>query len=390
MSLTYDNPNPYDNPYTYEGLLPGDSTGGRIKGWAFVLVQADAPGTQLGELSAAKAKQVTWPLNDVASASFTIDGTHPQAALIAETATDLIIYDPAGKKRFRGRMGSSSDAIAANGHVVTFSAVDYRGLLARRLLRDSATMSFTSEDQGQIAAKLIYDSEHQTGATPLITPGTGLTTGVTRTIAFTALSKIADLINGQLASVTGGFDWEIDGDLNFNVYYPERGSTTAVVLEYGSSVLGVPTRSIDTSNFANVVVETGDTTTTPVKVTAGSFGAAGTWETSVGDTSIQDQPTLTLRAGFQLAASEVLTPSYSLVLRPGWWTPAQLWLGDTALVVVKSGRVNDIGLQRISQVQVAIGDDGGDVVTLTTGPVALDQAAQLAQALNRIGKLETL
>lgn len=401
----YDEPGAYDEhlSYDYDLFFPSVRP---TKGWTFVLVQTD--GTPIGELTQAKAKQVTWPLGDIPSASFTIDGRLSQAALILELATDLIVYDKAGVKRFRGRMGSSSDDISAAGHTSTFSAVSYEGIFAtRRSLRDStvggtATTTFTDVDQGLIAAQLINDSENQPGNTPLVTPGTGLNTGVLRTIAFTVLSKIGDLINGQLANVDNGFDWEIDGDLKFNIYYPERGIVTPLVLEYdangGGNVLTVQ-RTVDTTNFGNVIVETGASSTTPVVVQVGapSLREAGLFETVIGDTSVIDQTTLTLKANLALEKSDTLVPTHVLTLRTkpttqypdGWWTPEKLWLGDTALVVVKSGRVADIAMERISQVQVAIGDDGGEVVTLTTGPVSQDQAQQLDAALNRITRLET-
>ena len=150
------------------------------RGWHFVLVNPD--GSAIGELTEASSKSVTWPLNDVASATFTMPGTHAQAALIGETITDLLVYDPAGKKRFRGRMGSSSDAISAAGHQSTFSAVDYRGYMSRRLVRDSVTDTFDNVDQAEIAWTLINDSQNQIGADPLITRGSGQSTGVLRVI----------------------------------------------------------------------------------------------------------------------------------------------------------------------------------------------------------------
>ena len=150
----------------------------------------------------------------------------------------------------------------------------------------------------------------------------------------------------QLATTAGGFDYEIDADLAFNIYYPQRGAVTAVVLEYGSTVLSAQ-RTLDTSTFANVIAYSGDSSLSTVEVQATTFGAAGTWESAVGDTAILDQTTLMLKAEYELAKDEILGPSYSLVLnnQSGWWTPDTLWLGDTALVVVNSGRISDQALE---------------------------------------------
>jgi hypothetical protein len=361
-----------------------------VPSWKFVLVAVD--GTQIAELSAAKGKSVTWPLNDAASASFTIDGTHPQAALIEETETDLVVYDKAGVKRFRGRMGNSSDAIGATGHVSSFSAVDYRGFYARRLLRGAAMATFVNWDQGDIAWQLIADSNAQPGNTGFVTRGSYPSTGVTRTLTFTTYAKIADLINSQLANVDNGFDWEIDGDLKFNVFYPERGNVTAMVLDYnekgGGHVLSAQ-RTKETSNFARFVAETGADGVPPVEVESSD---GGDWEVALGDTTIQDEATLALKADFDLAQAQVLIPGYDFVINnsTGWWSPEALWLGDTAQVVVRSGRVFDIAQERVTQVQIGIGDDGGEVVTLTTGPVFVLFDQILSDAVNRITKLETI
>jgi len=90
--------------------------------WEFELL--DTVGDALGSLSVAKSRKVTWYLDDAAKASFTIDGLHPQAELISETATDLRVYDPDHTVRFRGRMGSSNDDVSAAGHISNLTAVE--------------------------------------------------------------------------------------------------------------------------------------------------------------------------------------------------------------------------------------------------------------------------
>lgn len=348
--------------------------------WHFVLCQTD--GTPLGELTAAKSKSVTWPLDDAASASFTMDGQHPQASLISELATDLIVYDEQGVKRFRGRMGTSGDTIAAAGHQSTFSAVDYRGLLARRIIISALPYGLT--DQAQIAWNEILKTINLDGLG--ITQGSGSTTGVSRVITFTVGQKISDAID-QLAKLNAGFEWEIDAKLAFNVYYPQRGASTSAVLEYGGTVQGVK-RTLDSSTFANVVRFSADASVGSTLLEEPVLTPTGAFAVQVSDTTINDGTTLGLRANFEIARDSVLTPSYQLTLRDGWWTPAILWLGDTAQVVVKSGRINEISSQRVSQVQVQPGDNGGDIVTITTGPVPTDAGKDLQAALDRIYVVE--
>jgi hypothetical protein len=352
--------------------------------WHFVLVETD--GTPIGELTAAKAKKVIWPLDAAATASFTIDGLHPQALLPQELSTDLIVYDDAGVLRFRGRLGSSGDQVDTTGHLSTFSAVDYRGFMGRRILWPGNTATFTTVDQSLILWTLIHDSQMLTGGNLGITRGIGATTGITRTFTFTVGSTI-DSLAQQIAAVTDGFEYEIDAHLAFNVFYPHRGIARTVVLDYGGTVLKVA-RALDTSKFANALRYSGASTLTPVTAESSSFGPAGRWETQIGDTSILDQPHLVLKADYELANDEVPDPSYALTLRSGWWNPDKVWLGDTANVVVKSGRLNVVTTQRIAQVEVDLGDDAGERVILTVGPVPDAYHSDRKSILSRLANLE--
>lgn len=354
--------------------------------WRFGLVNSDDD-SAIGALGAATSKKVTWVLDDSASASFNMDGTHPQAALIEEITTDLVVYDPGGVKRFRGRMGASTDDVSTAGHACTFSAVDYRGFLnSARILWPGNTDLFTSVDQALIAWTLIADSQALPGGDLGITRGLGQTTGVLRDRTYDEGSQLGDLLT-QLGDVDDGYDWEIDANLAFNIFYPQRGNSGGgQYLDYGGRVLSFK-RAIDPSTFGNAIRESGDDSLTPVTA-VGSFGAAGRWERQIGDTSILDQPTLTERATADLATSETINPSYTVVLKPGWWSPDVLWLGDTVTFLAKSGRLNINAEYRITQVEVDVGDDGGETVTLTIGPVIFDEAQELASALQRLGSLE--
>lgn len=349
-------------------------------GWRYVITATD--GTPIGELTAAKSKQVSWFLNSAATASFTIDGRHPEALLPQELATDLIVYDNEGVKRFRGRMGTSGDVIAAPGHVTTFSAVDYRGVLDRRLLfvSPAVLLEFIAADQGDIINRLLQFT------TPEI-PHTVPETGTIQTITFAVGAKVSDSIN-QMANTATGFDWEVDANLSLNLFSPQRGSVRVAVLEYGGSVLSVG-RTLDTTQFANFLRFSGDPSLIPNALgPAGDTSVIGVWDLQITDTTILDQATLDAKALYEIETLSVLTPSYQLVLKDGWWDPSQLWLGDTAQVVVKSGRVNEVSQQRVSKVQVQSADDGGEVVTITTGPVPPTDVQRQLDLANSLARLE--
>lgn len=112
--------------------------------WHFVI--ADPFGDASGELTSAKTRTITWQLDAAAVASFSMSGGHPQTKLITETETDLIVFE-GSTARFRGRLGSSTDALSSAGHQCQFSAVDYRGFLDRRIIWPGSTIAFSATDQ---------------------------------------------------------------------------------------------------------------------------------------------------------------------------------------------------------------------------------------------------
>lgn len=358
--------------------------------WKLVVVETD--GTPLGELTAATSRKIIWPLNDVANVAFTIDGQHSQAQLPVELVTDLVVYDDGGTKRFRGRLGSSGDQVSPSGEPANMTAVDYRGFLGRRIGPLGA--SYTALDQAEIAWALISGAQAMDAGDLGITAGVGDPTGVLRTIAFTDGAFVADSIN-QLASLDVGFEWEIDADLKLNIYYPQRGVDSAAVLEYPGTVASF-TRTYDTTRFANAGQFSGASTLSPVTVQGSELpasptpdvGTPGRMEFVASDSTITDPTVLGLRADYELLTEDAPPVGYQMVLRDGWWTPEQLWLGDTARLVLRSGRINEVSTQRVTQIEVDLGDDGGKTVTITTGPIPRDEGRDLQATIDRLTRLE--
>jgi hypothetical protein len=159
------------------------------------------------------------------------------------------------------------------------------------------------------------------------------------------------------------------------------------VLDYGGRVLRVQ-RTVDTSKFATSVRYTGADGLAAETTELSSFGAAGRWEATVGDSTITDATTLMAAAQAELGRDAEVDPSYELTLKPGWWTPDVFWLGDTCKLVVKHGRLNVNTTQRATQIQVTVGDDGGEVDVITVGPIFRDLNERVRYALQRISRLE--
>lgn len=363
-----------------------------MRGWKFVVAQID--GTPIGELTAATQRKVIWPLGDAASVSFNIDGLHPQALMPVELVTDLLAYDPTGVLRYRGRMGSSGDTVdPVQGHQSQMAAVDYRGMLDRRG-QTLGPQVFTDTDQALIAGELVELAQAQDGGALGVTIGGGATTGVPRTITFTDGASVAADIN-QMAAMGDGFDWEVDALQRLNIFYPQRGGDTNFVLDYGGSVVRFQ-RTYDTTAFANALRFSGGGSIDPVTVESTSLGSTpipvpgspGRIELSLSDSTITDETLLALRAQYGLVVSDLTPTGYQMVLKSGVWTPADLWLGDTAQLVLRSGRINEMSRQRVTQVEVDPGDDGGEVVTITTGIIPSDEGRDIQAALQRLTLLE--
>lgn len=108
--------------------------------WAWVLGQLTAQGggapprvDMIGPMERAQGRRLEFNLRGACRATWTVDGLDEHARFISELTTDLFVW----RNRelfFRGRVGSCDDDISADGHEMSCSAVDYRGLLERRVL----------------------------------------------------------------------------------------------------------------------------------------------------------------------------------------------------------------------------------------------------------------
>ncbi|MGH3673649.1 MAG: hypothetical protein ACRDSH_23970 [Pseudonocardiaceae bacterium] len=368
--------------------------------WSFVL--GPASGGHTVALTGAKNRKLTARLMSPSEASFDIDGRHPEASYVQELSTDLhCIYDPdVGPTSiiYRGRIGNLSDNLDASSHTLTVPSMDYRELLKRRLLYNSSTLSFVSQDQADIALNLIGQTQALPGGDLSISKGLGNPSGIVRTLSYVAGDSIGDQIQ-TLSQLQNGFDWEITpvspSALALNIWTSVRGASRGVVLEYGGIVQSIR-REVRSSDYANSVRVTGDQTATtpptPQERTAVDIAtrAEGRWDKALPAPGTIDLAALQSRADYMLAYSQTIIPSYTLVLKRGAWAgPGHVWLGDTVTLVIKSGRlaVVDSSL-RVQEVAVDIAEDGIDAATLTLGRPALNYNSWPSLMDQRIRDLE--
>jgi hypothetical protein len=351
--------------------------------WKFVV--ADTDGNQLGELLAAKSRKVTWRRDAPADASWSMLGTDPGVADIQELLSDLLVYRGEDLV-FRGRVGATSDDLDGTSHGLQVAAVDYRGLLDRRTVHGDLT--FTADAKSSIAWDLIAHTQSQTNGDLGITNAAPLLPGL-HDREYPDRKKIGEAI-AELGRTENGFEWEIDQFLRFNLWAERGEARDDFVLEYGATVTAV-SRAVDPAEYANEVRVSGADTTTPYDAEAADIATRpeGRFEMVVGDHDLSVQASVDELGEGTLAVAEVIQPSYQLTLIPDVWTPNDLWIGDTAPIRIRSGRLDVDTADRVEEISVTVGDDGSETVQLTFGRTRRDAAAKVVRAAVG-GRLERL
>src|ERR1035438_2420024 len=114
--------------------------------WEFVVGPPAPTGGHTDELAQCTNRTVTFRLADQSEASVTMNDRNGSTNNIVQLASDLHVLRN-GTELFRGRMGPSSDTIDTASHVVTFTAICYRGLLSRRRLFASDLLTWSRSEE---------------------------------------------------------------------------------------------------------------------------------------------------------------------------------------------------------------------------------------------------
>ena len=331
--------------------------------WTWVLGGSPPSGVERRELSQAYGRSLTMRVDAPFTAQFSLDGRSSEAAEIDALETDLHVYRD-GIKLFRGRIGPESDDVNETSHSCQFTATDYRGMLAYRIV-DTAGAVFAAVDQGTIAWDLINASQALSGGNWGVTNGVGATSGTVRDRTYDPGKPLLDAIS-ELFRVDNGGEWEISPSLALNRWYPIRGTVTNVVLDYGGKVAKVR-RLLSPGDFANFDLVSGSSRLTPVSAVTAGIGTdpRGRWETSAGYPSVLEQATLTTKAAWLLDQTSTLRPEIGVVLTPGRWAGlSDVALGDTVALSVRSGRLADTGAYRVVEINCVPGEDGTETITM--------------------------
>lgn len=373
----------------------------------------------VAELTDARSRRLDQNLNQPAQFTFTLDGASPEAALVVELGTEVMVarWDEAtgvDQPMFWGPVTQSEDQLSEDANVVTFTCHDYVSMLTRRILPRET--DYTNWDQDSLVGDLLT----RAGSSVIASDGTVLMpggylpltiyrvnpdgtsrglSGILRTRQYTANSPVWQLVD-DLAHVINGFDYDVaptgptGARAYFRVWYPQQGVTrTDVAFVYGQNVSAL-TRSVSSSDYANyerVVGNNGSSDPTAGQLyaeywnsdaTAGGPGLIGLWQDAESASDVTIAQTLVDQAHGDIALKGLIMPSYTLTLRPGAYTWGNPNMGDTVPLIIFAGRLNVNTSVRVVGLSYVVGDDGQEDVQLTVGRPTYT----LAQLLARTGR----
>lgn len=329
--------------------------------WKFVIGAGNAEAYEIKALD----RKFRFELKAPSNVSFTANLLDPSSAYILPLQTDLKCYRGTDKV-FRGRIGPMTASLDANSGYASFSAVDYRGVLDRRLVYEDDNAFWYGEDVSTIVWDMITFIQSRTGGSYALQQGTGFPLGVTRgevefqpgDSVMASLQKIAD-------NKVRGFDWEIDPDMNVNVW-AARGNTTPKNFDYKGAAISVDW-DYDTAQFANAARATGSGDTFAEELETADVGTdpRGRWESQLAWPDVETQEIMEDRTQYLLEQANIVPESFTLNLRQGHWQgPYDLWLGDVVVVTLRFGALDIQKTTRIHSLEVTLDESGGEQVSL--------------------------
>lgn len=249
----------------------------------------------------------------------------------------------------------------------------------RRFIR--TTKAYAAQDQLYIARDLLTYAQGIAGGNIGLTIGSE-TSGVLRDRTYNAweLKNVAEAVE-QLAAVKDGFDFSIDlawsGTIiakTFHLWYPRRGSVTALVFELGTNLEDLG-QEVDASTQANLVTAAGAGEGAAMLLATSIVTAAPypLLEDVVSAKDVSDSTTL------QAAADRETTGRGTPVVRlpdAGTFQPhpdtkfGAYSVGDTVTVRGTDGWVSVSTAMRVVEVEVTVDAQGQETVVPSLAPEA--------------------
>ena len=157
------------------------------------------------------------------------------------------------------------------------------------------------------------------------------------------------------------------------VFYPYQGvQRFDMALVYGATVSAL-TRTVNAGDFATAWRVLGQGTEEAQLFAeawspdAVNIDGPGLWQSGENASDVSIQSTLDDKAHGDLARSSVLTPSYTVTMRPGAYSWGSPNMGDVVPLVVRSGRIDVATDVRVVGLAWSVGDSGEEAVEVTVG-----------------------
>lgn len=337
----------------------------------------DKDGNILATLDGAMDRFFSIYLNKPGEARFTLSPTDTKLTrdLLLLGHKELHIRR-AGKLVWGGELLTSRTTLNAQSETIEFAAKGYLDLLSKRVVGTTAgsPVTYTDEDISQIAHDLVTDTQVLTNGDFGITSGLNPTSrNGDRTFEFKNLYEDA-LMGLSNNNVQNGLDFEITPDKKFNTYYPKKGrQLDSVVFEWGVNIEEF-TLLESAVEMANQVIVLGSGEGSSM-LTATRNAATKVQETYrlrqklLYHKDVVKEDTLTEHGDAELAEhtfqSQVSTIRTRGDLPPVFGSYA---VGDSVRVKVNRGLVRVDSFQRIYGIEVKVGKEDEEGISLIFNP----------------------
>lgn len=345
---------------------PPSLAGDKPQTWVFELFPWNAPEEAVP--IEVESKRVELSRKGHHRASFTAP-TDDTTIIVEENRTDLSVRMNDGSEYiFRGRAGKVSENVGSTNATGSFPFNDYREVLRRRTFRKGFTRSFPRWGHFDIAWKAIEELQAVANGQGDYGIQRGLQIGDNTQRNWNP--EIGDFVGefiDQMSETASGFDWEIDGSMNLNMWSPSKSIIRGRELIYPDGDILSFTRTTNSGQFATHVHVSGDSSLDPMEKSSDNEATSiyGVWDSSRGYPDISNIETLQDRLDWELEQRAKILPSYAITLAPGSWSGvSSLDVGEIVRVKAKRGRIDDDFFGIVEEISISDDGDGDLSVSL--------------------------